>query len=197
MSWVTSEILGWISLAFATAGYIPYLYSIWLGKTKPHGFSWFIWGLLTAIAYFAQVQSGAGPGSWATAMTACACFLITIFSLFKGEKHITRSDWLTFTAALAAIPIWYITDNPLSAILLITLIDALGFWPTFRKSWHKPHEEHPLTYFLSAVKFTLSMLALHSFNWTTALYPASLIFMNGAFVLMVIYRRLALIGKPL
>lgn len=197
MSWLTPEIFGWISLVFATAGYIPYFYSIWLGRTRPHGFSWFIWGLLTAIAYFAQAQNGAGAGSWATGVTACVCLLVSIISLFKGEKQITLSDWLTFIAALAAIPLWYVTENAFYAVLLITLIDVLGFWPTFRKSWHRPHEEHPLTYFLSAVKFMLAMLALESFSWTTALYPASLVIMNGLFVIMVLYRRLALAGKLL
>lgn len=189
---LSPEIFGWISLIFATVGYVPYFLSIASGKTKPHFFSWCIWGSLTAIAYFAQVNSGAGAGSWATGMTALFCGIIAVISLFKGEKHITRSDWVTFLAALSAIPIWYVTSNPIYAILLVTLIDALGFWPTFRKSWHKPDEEHPLTYGLSGIKFTLSLLALESISWTTVLYPASLVLMNAAFVIMIFYRRASL-----
>jgi hypothetical protein len=189
MTTLSSEIFGWLSLALAIFGYIPYVLSIRAGETKPHCFSWFIWGVLTAIAYAAQTESGAGPGSWATGLTVLVCLLVTALSAVYGEKRITRSDWLTFLAALTAIPIWYATSNPFYAILLVTLIDALGFWPTFRKSWHKPFEEHPLTYTLSAIKFLLSLLAISNFTWTTALYPASLVLMNSAFVIMVLVRR--------
>ena len=181
--------LGLLALTIGLISYIPYFRGILANKTKPHAFSWFIWGLLTAIAFFAQVTSGAGPGAWVTGFSAIVCFIIVGFALVKGEKKITPSDWATFIAALATLPIWYATDNPLYAIILITLIDALGFYPTFRKSWHKPQEEVTVTYSLSAVKFAIALGALQNLNWTTALYPASLVFMNGAFVIMVLWRR--------
>lgn len=181
--------LGLLALAIGLISYIPYFRGILADQTKPHAFSWFIWGLLTAIAFFAQVTSGAGPGAWVTGFTAIVCFIIVGFALVKGEKKITLSDWVTFIAALATLPIWYATDNPLYAVILITLIDALGFYPTFRKSWHKPQEEVTVTYGLSAVKFAIALGALQNLNWTTALYPASLVLMNGAFVIMVLWRR--------
>jgi len=189
MPHITPEILGWFSLLISVVGYIPYFITILSGKTKPHAFSWLIWAILMTIAFFAQDAGGAGSGAWATGFSAVVAFIIVAFALFKGEKQITRSDWITFIAALSAIPIWYVTKDPLYSVILITVIDALGFYPTFRKSWNKPQEELPLPWGLNSFKFLVALFALECFNWTTALYPASLVLMNGTFFVMIIWRK--------
>lgn len=181
--------LGWLSGALGLLGYIPYFISILKNKTKPHAFSWFIWGSISAIAYFAQVSDGAGPGAWATGFTAFACFIVVGLAIFKGEKNITRTDWIAFLSAFAAIPVWYATKDPMWAVVLITIIDMIAFYPTFRKSWHKPHEEDPIAYGVSGLKFFIAILALQNFSITTALYPFSLVIMNWIFVAMVLSRR--------
>lgn len=182
-------VLGYIALFITCIQYIPYVRGIFLGTTRPHAFSWFIWAVLTGIAFFAQVQDGAGAGAWVTGFTALTCTAISILAVFKGEKDIKASDWATFLVGLAAIPLWLIMDNPLYAVILITVIDALAFWPTVRKSWHKPHEEYLFTYTLSALKFMFGCLALENITWVTALYPFSLVVLNGGFVMMAMARR--------
>lgn len=188
--------IGWTTIIIGLLTYIPYFKSIYERKTKPHVFSWFIWGVLGAIAYFAQLSDGAGPGAWVNGITALVCFTIAGIALRYGEKNITRSDWLTFIGALSAIPVWYVTQNALYAILLITVIDALGFYPTFRKSWMKPGEENALTYGLSAGKYALSLLAIENYTMTTVFYSASLVAMNGLFVAMILWRRKILNNGP-
>ncbi len=185
---ISNEFLGWVSIIIGTIGYIPYFVSIFRGKTKPHILTWFVWGVLTSIAYFAQVSDGAGVGAWVTGFTALVSFFITILALFKGEKDITKSDCITFSVALISIPIWYFTKTPLYSVILITVIDALAFFPTFRKSYNKPHEELPILYILSALKFVVALIVLANWSIITALYPASLVLMNGVFVLMLLYR---------
>lgn len=185
----SKEGIAALGIIFTLIGYSQYFRSIFAGKTKPHMFSWLIWASLTLIAFLAQVSDNAGPGSWITALTAIMSFIIVGLSCFKGEKSITRGDWITFLTALTAIPIWLITDNPLWAVIIVTIIDALGFYPTFRKSWLKPFEENALHYFLAALKFILSLVALDNFSIITALYPASLVFMNFTFLVLLYIRR--------
>jgi len=48
------------------------------------------------------------------------------------------ADWYFFLAALAAIPLWLLTRTPLYSVVVVTVIDALAYVPTFRKSWHRP-----------------------------------------------------------
>lgn len=189
---LSKEFMAVLAIIITLIGYTQYFRSIFAGQTKPHMFSWLIWATLTAIAYFAQVTDNAGPGAWITALTAVMSFVIVGFAFFKGEKDITGSDRITFLAAILSIPVWLMTNNPLYAVLIVTIIDALGFWPTFRKSWMKPYEEAATHYFMAALKFVLALIALENFTMITALYPASLVFMNGVFLLLLFVRRKAI-----
>ena len=169
--------------------YIPYFRDIFAGKTKPHAFSWFVWFLLTAIAFFAQIAGKGGAGAWVTGFTAIVALAITVAALKVGRKNIVQLDWLFFTGSLSALLLWAITKNPIGSVIIITIIDALAFIPTFRKSFFKPHEETAITYALSAAKFAVSLAALSTISITTALYPFSLVITNGLFVVMIMWRR--------
>lgn len=181
--------LGIIATIIAFVSYVPYFRDIIRGQTKPHAFSWLIWGLLTGIAFIGQLIDNAGPGSWVTGFTTIVCLFIFIFALQRGEKHITKSDQISLAGAIMAIGLWLVTSDPLLAIILITVIDALGFYPTFRKSFYKPDQETAITYTLSAVKFAIAILALETYTIITWLYPASLVVMNAGFVVMLLVRR--------
>ena len=181
--------LGIIATAMAFVSYIPYIRNMLSGKTKPHAFSWLVWGTLTAIAFVGQVSEGAGPGAWVTGFTACVSFFIFVTVLRTGEKDIAKSDWLSLVGAGIAMLLWWATSDPLIAVILITLIDALGFFPTFRKSYHKPYEETAITFAISGLKFVIAIIALENLTPTTWLYPASLVLMNGIFVVMLLIRR--------
>jgi hypothetical protein len=182
-------ILSVLAACIAIYSYIPYVRNILRGKTKPHIFSWFIWSLLTGIGFFAQLSDHGGPGAWVSGLTAAICFgIFVLAALRRGEKEIAMIDWMCLIGALAALGLWAATDTPLFSVILITIIDALGFMPTFRKTYHKPDSETALTYGLSALKFVFAIAALDNISLITTLYPASLVVMNGLFVIMISIR---------
>ena len=183
---------GIAAVIIGLAGYAPYFYGIYKQRTRPHVFSWFIWGVLTGIAFAIQIKSGAGAGAWITGFTTLACLTIAAVALRHGEKTITRSDWLTFIAAMASIPLWLLTKDPLYSVLLISVIDALGFYPTFRKTWHKPWEETLISHFMNGAKWIFALAALEQISMNTAFYPFTLVFLNFAFVALALWRRQAL-----
>jgi hypothetical protein len=173
-------------------GYVPYFRNIFKGKTKPHVFSWLVWGILTGIAFVAQVVEKAGPGSWVTGFTAIICLIIAGLAYSRGERDITRIDWACFIAAIFGIVLWVLTDNALLAVIIVTITDALAYIPTFRKTYYKPYEETLIEYALGSLKFVIGFAALESFALTAWLYPASLVVMNAAFVVMALIRRIQL-----
>jgi hypothetical protein len=187
---VDKEIYGYLSLLLTVAAYAPYAWSTWKGTTRPHIFSWVIWTVLMVIATAGQFAGSAGPGWWATGLSAAACLIIALQAWRQGDKNITRSDWAVFIGALAAIPFWLITGNPLTAIIIVTVIDALSYAPTFRKSWHAPHEEMPLHYIISNLKHIASLFAMSAYTMTTVLYPMALLAMNTMLVAMIYWRRI-------
>lgn len=182
-------VLTGVAIACGFAGYAFYFRNIMAGKTKPHAFSWFVWGFIASIAFAAQIFGKGGHGALVMGFTAVSCFIITILALLKGKRDFPLFDWLCLFASFVAVGLWIYTKNPLASILIITVTDAIAFLPTFRKAYFKPREETAITFVLSGVKFFLSLFALDRFTVITALYPSALVALNAVFVTMVLIRR--------
>ncbi len=176
----TEVILGAAATVIGLIGYLPYYRDIFRGITRPHPFSWFLWSLLAAIAFAAQLVEGAGPGAWASGISAAANLGICIASLFRGTRTIRTSDWACLIAASIALFSWAAAGNPTLAILLVTATNSFAFGPTFRKSFERPQEETANTYLLSAVKWALACAALQSITLATALFPFTSFVLNAA-----------------
>ncbi len=182
-------ILGIIASIMTIWAHIPYFLETIKGTNKPHVFTWIIWTLLTFIAFAAQFKGNAGAGAWVTGVTGVVCILITVASFRRGEKNITRGDWITFIAGLSAIPVWMMTSNPLLAVIIVTAIDVSAVIPTFRKAWVKPYEENSFMYGFNLPRHICSMAAIQSLSLVTVLYPAALFFMNLVMYVMLKVRR--------
>ena len=148
-----------------------------------------MWTLVTGIATVAQYNQNAGPGAWFTGATCFTCLIIAILSLSYGEKQITRSDLASFLGALAIIPIWCVTKDPLIAVILASGIDLLGCLPTIRKSWLRPYQETLSMWVLAMSRSLLSLLAINEYSVTTVLFPLALTFNNCLISGIIIWRR--------
>ncbi len=169
--------------------YALYYRGIFKGKTKPHAFSWFVWSLLSGIAFAAQLAKNAGPGAWVTGFTALVCFSIAVVALFKGKHHFPRSDWFCLISSFTAIGLWWYTSDPTASVILITLTDIVAFLPTIRKDYYKPSQETISTFALAGVKWSLGLLALDNYALANWLYIATMVVMNSILVTMVLLRR--------
>jgi hypothetical protein len=183
------NILGFLTIAIAIISYSLYFRNIYLGKTKPHAFSWFIWSVLAGIVFVAQVVEKGGAGAWITGFTAIVCFIISVIASFKTSEQFGIFDWLSLTAAVASIILWRFTKNPTLSVILISLTFAWGFLPTFRKAYYKPFEETATTFALNGLKFGISIFALSAFTISTWLYPATLAILNGVFTIFLLILR--------
>jgi hypothetical protein len=177
------------SIILGIIGFVPYLKSIFAGATKPHIFTWTIWSITMFIAFAAQLSAGAHLGAYHTGFLALSCIFICALALKYGEKNITRADVIYLSAALVAIPVWFITDTALYAVIIVLVVDMLGFLPTIRKSIAKPHEENAQYYFIETFSFGFAILAIESYSVTTTLYPLVLLIMNIIFPTFLILQR--------
>jgi hypothetical protein len=182
-------IFGAISaLAFPVA-YIPYIRGILNRSVKPHAFSWIVWALNGGIVFAAQWIKGAGPGSWLTGVLTLLMIAVALMSLKFGEKHITRGDWTSFLVALAAIPLWVMTEDPTLSVVMLTMADCIGYYPTFRKSHVKPWEENLLTWIICTAGFTLSLFAIEKRSVATVIYPLATMMINVVLISMLVWWR--------
>ena len=170
-------VLGAIAVLLGLLGYGLYFRSIFRGETKPHLFTWIIYFLIDIIVFVAQVIKGAGPGAWTTLSGVIGSLCVTIIAVRLGEKHITRTDWVSFIAALAAI------------------INFLAIFPTLRKSYSNPYQESISIWIVDIMRFGLGISALLSLNWTTALFPSAVITANVLLVGIILIRRRVLTPK--
>ena len=184
------SFFGYLSLVFVVLSGAPYIWSILMRKTRPHVFTWVLWGLLTGIAALAQHVSNAGAGAWAASLSAVFCFVTAILAFTHGERDITRSDWATFVVGLSAIPLWYFTDSPLAAVVWVTLTDALGYYPTLRKSIAKPKEELVFSYIISNLKHITSLFAMAEYSMTNLFNPIVLLAMDTVLIVFLARGRL-------
>ena len=187
------NILGVIAIVVGFIGYAPYLRDVFKGSTKPHFFSWFLWGILETTAFFAQIKKGGGAGSWVLGFSALVVFIIAFKALWSGERNITRLDWFGFVGASIGIIIWFYTKDPTGAVIVIALTDAMAFIPTYRKGFQHPNEETAFEYGMSALKYIFGFFALNTYNLATYLYPTTLILTNSVFVIMLLWRRKKLV----
>ena len=187
---LSKETLSLAAIVLTFVAFIPYIHSIVNKQTQPHVFSWLIWSITTFIVFFAQLDDGAGVGAWPTGVSACVTSFVAYMAYQKkADTRISKIDTLFFVAAIASLILWYVTSDPLSAVIVLTLIDTLGFAPTFRKVYDKPYQEERSFYALIAIRNILAISALEHFSTTTVLFPAVIAFSCGALLVLIAYRR--------
>ena len=173
------------SIILTFIAFAPYVLSIYQRKTKPHVFSWVIWSLTTLIVFFAQLEAKGGLGAWPTGVSGVITLWIASLAFLKsGDTSVSRTDWAFFLCALVSLPIWFFTSDPLSAVIVLTTVDLLGFGPTLQRAYHFPHEENILFFSLFIFRNILSIFALERFSWTTILFP--LLVAMGCVVLVAV-----------
>jgi len=184
------SILGVVATGLVFLGYVPYLRDIVRGKTKPHMYSWFLWGFVTFIVFALQVSDGAGTGAFVTLAAALMCVVVMVMGFFyKSRVEVTKIDTVFLVLTLIALGLWLIAKQPVLSAILATVIDVLGFAPTVRKSWNRPYTETLVFYYLNSFRFGLAVVSLQRYSLVTALYPITWLAANALFALMLVARR--------
>ncbi len=183
------NLIGLLSIPLTVAVTVPYLVNIWKGKIQPHIFTWIIWGVTGGISATAGLAADAGPGAWVQWADALSCLSIAILAGFKVKLNLTRSEILAFVGALSALPVWIATKDPLYAVVIVTSIDTIGYYPTFRKSWAAPYQEALINYVIANPLWLLSVLATETISFTTICFPITIFLMNTLLIFYLLWRR--------
>jgi len=170
-------------------GSVTYIRAVMQGKTRPHIFSWLLWGLVVFIGAAIQISQGSWPTALFLGLEGVVSFSVFILGFRQGDLDITRSDWAAFIAALLAIPVWLVTKEPLWAAILITGINIVATYPTYRKAWYKPQEENAFSFSFFTTVGILRLLSVSPFTLVTALYPACSLLLCGGLVALILLRK--------
>lgn len=194
---IYKEIFSALAIALTFFAFLPYIRSILKDEIKPHVFSWVIWGSTTFIVFLAQLEDGGGAGAWPIGVSGVISVYVAFLAYVKkSDISITRIDWCFFLSAMASLPFWYFTSDPLWAVVILTIVDALGFGPTVRKAYFYPFEENLTFFSIFMVRNLVAILALEHYSLTTVLFPAVIAGTCFALIFMVAYRRRILSEVP-
>lgn len=182
-------ILAILSSIFAISCFIPYIVDIFKGTTKPHSYTWLIWAILQTIGAIAMLSGGAGIGVASLVIGAVLCGFVFILSLFYGTHNIKFFDKVCLAGAFVAIGFYFFLHSALLSVLMVIIIDLIGFFPTLRKTYEEPNTETVSTYILSSISSFLALLALSIFTLTTSIYLISLVITNLICAFVILHRR--------
>lgn len=170
----------------AIIGNVPYLRDTITKKITPHPYTWFVWSIVSGVTFFGQVSKGAGYATIAFAASEIFTILIFIFSLRNGFKGIDKKDTYFLIAALLGIIPWILTKDPTWSVIIMVTIDLIAFIPTLKKAWIKPKTESPILYESNAIRHTLALFALSSYNVATTLHSVAMIITNTTMTIFLL-----------
>lgn len=185
----TKIIFAILSSIVAISCFIPYILDIFKGTTKPHSYSWFIWTLLQTIGAISMFSIGAGWGITSISIGAVLCGFVFILSFKYGTHNIKNFDVICLVGALIAMIFYFFLHNPIVSVLIITLVDFVGFLPTMRKAYEEPQTETISAYALSSISSILALFAFSVFTFSNSVYLISLIITNATCAIIIFTRR--------
>ncbi|HVV39429.1 MAG TPA: hypothetical protein VHD31_03890 [Candidatus Paceibacterota bacterium] len=159
---------------------VPYIWGMLHGTTRPNIVSWGLWTVLQGISVAALWSAGA---SWPILILIAATFntlLVLVLCLFGyGYKKYDLTDTICLVLAVVAILLWYITSQPLLALILAIAADFCATVPTIIKAWKDPHSEAVWSWFIVIFASGLSLVATTRFDASNLIWPIYIVIACG------------------
>lgn len=184
-----------ISAIIGIGAFYSYFRDVIKRQTQPHAFTWLLWAITQGTAAAGLWIGGGGVGVITLTISTFLVTLIFFLSLSDGKRNIMKSDVAVLVAALAAIGVWWLLNSPIFAVMMVSVIDVLGYIPTFRKSYKNPWTETILSWGLFIAANLFSILALENYNFLTLSYLTAMASANILLFVFLIVRRRS-VPKP-
>jgi hypothetical protein len=169
------------------AACLSYVRAILKGEATPNRVTWFLWALVPLIAGAAQLRAGVGISTLVVLSVGAgpACIVLASFARGTGLWRLGPFDYVCGACALAALALWAVTGEPVTAIVLSILGDFAAALPTLRKAWRAPTTENRSTYVISFVGMILGILSVREVTFAAYAFNAYLVAACGTFVLIL------------
>jgi len=179
----------WVALVIAASGNLFYIRDTLKGETKPNRVSFFLWGAVPLITFFAQHGAGAGRQIFYTLFFVTVNFIILIASLTNTKAYwrISNFDIACGLISLAALTGLFLHNELLLALFLSIVADLFASIPTIVKAYRYPETETTLAYGAEMIGSLIVLLTIH--NWIFANYSFAIyiLCMNILFTSLLVF----------
>jgi len=182
-----SAFFGIAAAVIAIAAYIPYLTSIFRGKTRPNRATWLIWAVLGAIICASYWSVGARNTFWFTLPVGTV--IVAFLSIRYGTGGWTPFDKVCLLGAGSALLLWWMSGIPFTALIIGILVDIIGYLPTMKKIWHDQGSEDRLTWAMFFIGSILNVFALETWTFEIAILPLYVVVFNAMVLGLLVFPR--------
>ena len=181
-------------LFFAVAGTavnflacLSYVRAVLRNEATPNRVTWLLWAGVPLIAGAAQWRSGVGISTLVVLSVGIgpACVLLVSFARGMGSWRLGPFDYVCGACSLAALALWAITGDPVTAIVLSILADAAAALPTIRKAWLEPATEDRTAYLISFAGMILGILSVREATFAAYAFNIYLVAASGTLTLIL------------
>ncbi len=176
------NIQTYIGYMAGVLGLIPYILlviSMRKGVTKPNLAGWVLYTVAMIMIVASSIALNAWQAVWLAVAYIFGQFLVIGFSFKTGYFAFTRFDYSCIALSFFSLILWILTSNPLYALVLNVIVDALGTVTVLRRLYLHPGTEDTKAWTVSFLVATLNVFAVASLDLSNALYPIYLVFANG------------------
>lgn len=183
------EILGVVAGVLALAGYVPYIISILMGKTRPNRATWLIWTVIGGLLAVSYIAEGDFHTIWLPIGYFLGPFITALLSIRYGYAIWTRLDTICIVAAALSLIPWILSNNAILTLIINVLIDSTGAIPTLVKTYKEPETEDFTAWLIFFIANTIQVIAVT--NWNLAIiYPLYLFLLAATMVAFIVRGKL-------
>jgi hypothetical protein len=170
---------------------LGYVRAILKGEATPNRVTWSLWALVPLIAGAAQLSSGVGISTLVVLSVGAgpACVVLASFVRGTGSWQLGPFDYACGACAVAALALWAVSGDPVTAIVLSILGDFAAALPTLRKAWLAPATENRPTYLISFAGMILGILSIQQVTFAAYAFNAYLVVASTTLVVILYWPR--------
>ncbi|MCX6779811.1 MAG: hypothetical protein NT034_01370 [Candidatus Magasanikbacteria bacterium] len=173
-------------------GISSYIKETLLGNTKPNRMTWLLWSIAPLIGVTAAIVDGVSLlAVLPVFMAGFGPFLVFIVSFINKNSYwkLEKFDYLCGFFSIISLVIWWLTKQPVIAIIFAIISDALAATPTIIKSRLHPETETVDPFVAGAFSAATSFFAIKYWTLSAILFPLYLICVNSTLVTMAYKHR--------
>jgi len=186
-----------VGAAVQSVGLIAYIKDMLRGKAKPNRVTWLMWSTAPLIAGLAALSDGAGWAALPTIVSGSGALLVFFVSFIKKQAYwkLKTFDYLFGLCSGLALILWYLTKEPLTAIIFSILSDLCATSPTIIKIWRRPGTETTLAYTTGLFNALTSFFAISFWSFSTVIFPIYWVITNCCIIFILYRKKIKLINN--
>ncbi|EKD25269.1 MAG: hypothetical protein ACD_80C00092G0013 [uncultured bacterium (gcode 4)] len=150
------------------------------GNTKPNRVTRLMRAIAPMIATWAALSDGIHRAALPVFMSWFGPFLIFLASFVNKKAYwkLEKFDYICGVSSALALLLWWITKEPVIAIIFAIISDAFAAIPTLIKWWKHPETETVQAFIGGLFSASTAFFALKVFSFTELAFPIYLVVMN-------------------